>query len=100
MRHALSCSAFKYQKLKYQNNNLQTIISGGKANQKFEELKEILEETNQRILSLEVKITDNHNELMEGISKVKDTARKALDIGLQNVDDIKKIDEQQDRMRE
>ena len=75
-------------------------MSGGKANQQFKELKDILEETNQRILGLELKITNNHNELIEQISKVEDTARKALDIGLQNANDIKKIDEQQDRMRE
>ena len=70
-------------------------MSDGKANQQFKELQEILEETNQRMLGLELKITDNHNELMERISKVEDTARKALDIGLQNVNDIKKMDEQQ-----
>ena len=75
-------------------------MSGGKANQQFKELKDILEETNQRILGLELKITNNHNEVIERISKVEDTARKALDIGLQNANDIKKIDEQQDRMRE
>ena len=68
---------------------------GGKANQQFKELQEILEETNQRMLGLELKITDNHNVLMERISKVEDTARKALDIDLQNVNDIKKMDEQQ-----
>ena len=51
-------------------------------------------------MGLELKITNNHNELIEQISKVEDTARKALDIGLQNANDIKKIDEQQDRMRE
>ena len=70
-------------------------MSDGKANQQFKELQEILEETNQKMLGLELKITDNHNELMERISKVEDTARKALDIGLQNVNDIKKMDEQQ-----
>ena len=75
-------------------------MSGGKANQQFKELKDILEETNQRILGLELKITNNHNELIEQISKVEDTARKALDIGLQNANDIKKIDEQKDRMWE
>ena len=38
---------------------------------------------------------------MERISKVlEDTARKALVIGFQNAIDIKKMDEQQDRMRE
>ena len=51
-------------------------MSGGKANQQLKELKGILEETNQRILGLELKITNSHNELMEGISKVEDTARK------------------------
>ena len=75
-------------------------MSGGKANQQFKELKDILEETNQRILGLELKITNNHNELMERISKVEDTASKALNIGLQNANDIKKMGEQQDRMRE
>ena len=29
---------------------------------------------------------------------VEDTARKALDIGLQNANGLKKMDEQQDRM--
>ena len=75
-------------------------MSGGKANQQFKELKDILEETNQRILGLELKITNNHNEVIERISKVEDTARKALDIGLQNANDIKKMDEKQDRMLE
>ena len=75
-------------------------MPGGRANQQFKELKGILEETNQRILDLELKITNNHNELMEQISKVEDTARRALDIGLQNTDYIKKLNEQQDRMRE
>ena len=75
-------------------------MSGGKANQQFKELKDILEETNQRILGLELKTTNNHNELIERISKVEDTARKALDIGLQNANDIKKMDEKQDRMLE
>ena len=36
---------------------------------------------------------------MGRISKLEDTARKALDIGLQNANVIKKMDEQQDRMR-
>ena len=40
-------------------------MSGGKANQQFKELKDILEETSQRILGLELKIKNNHNELME-----------------------------------
>ena len=62
----------------------------GKANQQFKELKDILEETNRRIFGLELKITDNHNELMEQISRVEDTAKKALDTGLQNTNDIKK----------
>ena len=54
-----------------------------------------------RMLGLELKITNIHNELMERISKVlEDTARKALVIGFQNAIDIKKMDEQQDRMRE
>ena len=75
-------------------------MSGGKANQQFKEFKNILEETNQRILGLELKITNNHNELIEHISKAEDTARKALDIGLQNANYIKKMDEQQDRMWE
>ena len=76
-------------------------MSDGKANQQFKELKDILEETNQRILGLELKITNIHNELMERISKVlEDTAGKALVIGFQNAIDIKKMDEQQDRMRE
>ena len=46
-------------------------MSGGKANQQFKELKDIPQETNQRILGLELKITNNHNELMERISKVE-----------------------------
>ena len=36
---------------------------------------------------------------MEQISRVEDTPRKVLDIGLQNANDIKKMDEQQDRMQ-
>ena len=55
---------------------------------------------NKSRLGLELEITNNHNELMERISKVEDTVRKALDIGLQNSNDIKKIDEQKDRMWE
>ena len=42
----------------------------------------MLEETKQRILDLELKITNNHNELMKWISKVEDIAQKAFDNGL------------------
>ena len=63
-------------------------MSGGKANQMFKELKDILEETNQWILGLELKITNNHNELMEPISNVENTAREALSI--QDSNDIRK----------
>ena len=38
--------------------------------------------------------------MIERISKVEDTARKALNIGLQNANDTKKMDEKQDRMLE
>ena len=51
-------------------------------------------------MGLELKITNNHNEVIERISKVEDTARKALNIGLQNANDTKKMDEKQDRMLE
>ena len=51
-------------------------------------------------MGLELKITNNHNEVIERISKVEDTARKVLNIGLQNANDIKKMDEKQDRMLE
>ena len=51
-------------------------------------------------MGLELKITNNHNEVIERISKVEDTARKALNIGLQNANDTKKMDEEQDRMLE
>ena len=57
-------------------------MSAGKANKQFKELKAILEETNQRILDLELKITNNHNELIKWISKVEDIAQKAFDNGL------------------
>ena len=57
-------------------------MSAGKANKQFKELKVILEETNQRILDLELKITNNHNELIKWISKVEDIAQKAFDNGL------------------
>ena len=75
-------------------------MSGAKANQQFKELKDILEGANQGILDMKLEITNNHNELMEGISKVEDTAEKTLDIGLQNANNIKKMDEQQDQSRE
>lgn len=57
-------------------------MSAGKANKQFKEMKAILKETNQRILDLELKITNNHNELMKWISKVEDIAQKAFDNGL------------------
>ena len=75
-------------------------MPGEKANQQFKKMKDILKETKQRILGLKLKITSSHKELMERISKVEDTARKALDIGLQNANGLKKMDEQQDQMWE
>ena len=63
-------------------------MSGGKANQMFKELKDILEETNQRLLGLELKIKNSHNELMEPISNVENTAREVL--SLQDSNDIRK----------
>ena len=65
-------------------------MSGGKTNQQFKELKGILEETNQRILDLELKIRNNDNELMEQISKLENIAQKTLHVGLQNANELKK----------
>ena len=82
VRNTLSCIAFIKKsdlknKVTKRNNDLRTIMSGGKASQQFKELKEILKETKQGILVLKLKIKNNHNELMERISKVEDTAWKA-----------------------
>lgn len=105
VRNTLSCIAFIKKsdlknKVTKRNNDLQTIMSGGEASQQFKELKEILKETKQRILVLKLKIKNNHNELMERISKGEGTSSKALDIDLQDTDDIKKMDEQHDQMRD
>ena len=61
-------------------------MSRGEASQQFKELKEILKETKQRILVLKLKINRYSVE--------------SLCIFLQNVNDITKMDEQNDRMRE
>ena len=91
VRNTLSCIAFiKKSDLKNEvtkrNNDLQTIMSRGEASQQFKELKEILKETKQRILVLKLKINRYSVE--------------SLCIFLQNVNDITKMDEQNDRMRE
>ena len=91
VRNTLSYIAFiKKSDLKNEvtkrNNDLQTIMSRGEASQQFKELKEILKETKQRILVLKLKINRYSVE--------------SLCIFLQNVNDITKMDEQNDRMRE
>ena len=37
-------------------------MCGGNANQQFKELKNIVEETNKKVLGVKQKITYNHNE--------------------------------------
>ena len=91
VRNTLSCIAFIKKsdlknKVTKRNNDLRTTMSGGKASQQFKELKEILKETKQRILVLKLKINRYSVE--------------SLCIFLQNVNDITKMDEQNDRMRE
>ena len=54
------------------------------ASQQFKDLKDLLDENNKKISILEEKITKNHDELMEQVTQVEESMKKALDIAIKN----------------
>ena len=62
------------------------------ASQQFKELKDLLEESNKKISTLREKITKNHDELMERVTRVEESTKKALEIAVKNGADIRKIE--------
>ena len=70
------------------------------ASQQFKELKDLLEENNKKISTLEEKIMKNHNELMEWVTQVEESTKKALDIAIKNEADIRKIERKQESLKD
>ena len=68
--------------------------------QQFKELKDLLEENNKKISTLEEKIMKNHNELMERVTQVEESTKKALDIAIKNEADIRKIERKQESLKD
>ena len=68
--------------------------------QQFKELKDLLEENNKKISTLEEKIMKNHNELMERVTQVEESTKKALDIAIKNEADIRKIELKQESLKD
>ena len=68
--------------------------------QQFKELKDLLEENNKKISTLEEKIMKNHNELMERVTQVEESTKKALDIAIKNEVDIRKIERKQESLKD
>ena len=62
------------------------------ASQQFKELKELPEENNKKISTPQEKITKNHDELMERVTRVEESTNKALGIAIKNEADIRKIE--------
>ena len=54
------------------------------ASQQFKDLKDLLDENNKKISILEEKVTKNHDELMEQVTQVEESTKKALDIAIKN----------------
>ena len=59
----------------------------------FEELKNLMESTNERIKQMEEKMNQNHNELLSKITKVEATANEALSLARNNQNVINDINE-------
>ena len=70
------------------------------ASQQFQKLKDFLEENNKKISTLEEKITKNHNELMERVTRVEELTKKDLDIAIKNEVDIRKIELKQQLLKD
>ena len=68
--------------------------------QQFKELKDLLEENNKKISTLEEKIMKNHNELMERVTQVEESTKKALDIAIKNEANIRKIERKQESLKD
>ena len=67
--------------------------------QQFDELKEILTQTNEKINNLQTQLTDNHKELLEKVSQVEETLKEALRIAQKNEADIFEIKNKQDKTK-
>ena len=70
------------------------------ASQKFKELKDLLQESNKKISTLREKITKNHDELMERVTRVEELTKKALEIAVKNGADIRKIELKQQSLKD
>ena len=70
------------------------------ASQQFKELKDLLEESNKKISTLREKITKNHDELMERVTRVEESTKKALEIAVKNGADIRKIELEQQSLKD
>ena len=70
------------------------------ASQQFKELKDLLEESNKKISTLREKVTKNHDELMERVTRVEESTKKALEIAVKNGADIRKIELEQQSLKD
>ena len=70
------------------------------ASQKFKELKDLLQESNKKISTLREKITKNHDELMERVTRVEESTKKALEIAVKNGADYRKIELKQQSLKD
>ena len=71
-----------------------------KANkQQFEELENLITQTNDKISDLQTQISDNHKELLEKVSKVEETSKEVLRIAQKNEANIFTIKNQQDNIK-
>ena len=69
-------------------------------NQQLKDLKDLLEETNGKITALDERITHNHNELMEKITIVEQTANQALQTAIKNEERLFELESTQDQTKE
>ena len=68
--------------------------------QQFKELKDLLMQMNEKILGLEMKITDNHKELLERINRVEEKSSEALVLAQKNEAEIFSLVEKQDSLKQ
>ena len=70
------------------------------ASQQFKDLKDLLEENNKKISTVEEKIAKNHDELIERVTRAEESTKKALEITIKNEAGIRKIELKQQSLRE
>ena len=66
----------------------------------LKEIKDMLQQTNEKIAAIDARITSNHDEIISRINNIEETAKKALTTAEKNEGDIFTLKNTQDELKE